>query len=262
MKAQHIHRFVTFVYLCLFLALWGCSENSLTFQVRFPEVSGLKQGDPVYFDNNEIGKVKKVSYTDQGDYLIEVNIAPGFKNAATDDSRFIIEHSPDGKPHMAVIVEQDRPGGVVLKNGSVVQGSTRKGYLEDVLGDLQKTAGEAQKQLNSALQELKKSLGANSGKLNSELQATLDDLLARFNAFADELGKVPNSEEIKQLEEVFNRFADEFQKARKEVQDHLRNEILPRLRLELERLRKQLKKEGREEELEKIDSEVKDLYKV
>jgi hypothetical protein len=163
---------------------------------------------------------------------------------------------------MAVIVEQERPGGVVLKSGSVSQGSTRKGYLEDVLGDLQKTAGEAQKQLNSALQELKKSLGANSGKLNSELQATLDDLLARFNAFADELGKVPDSQEVQQLEESLKRFVLEFQQAQKDVQGYLRNEIIPRFRLELERLRNQLKKEGREKELENLDRQVKELDMV
>jgi hypothetical protein len=262
MRPPYKDRFTTLIYISLFLFFWGCSENPLTFQLRFQEVSGLKKDDLVFFEKNEIGEVQRVFYTNQGDYLVEVAIAAGFKNAATEDSRFYIERSPAGEPDMAVIVEQERPGGVILKNGIVVPGSARKGSLAEILGDWQKKAETVQKELHTTLQELKKSLDTRSGELDIQLEATLEDLSIWFNAFADELGKVPNSEEVKQLEEVFNRFADEFQKARKEVQDHLRNEILPRLRLELERLRKQLKKEGREEELEKIDREVKELYKV
>lgn len=246
----------------LFLFLWGCSENPLTFQVRFPEVSGLRQDDLVYFEKNQIGQVTKVSYTNQGDYLVEMEIAPGFKNAVTEDSRFYIERFLAKELNMAVVVEQERPGGVVLKNSTVVQGSARNGYLAEILSDLQKKAGAAQIELNKTLKELKKSLDTTSEKLDRQLEATLDDLSVQFNSFADELGKVPDSQEVKQLEESFKQFADEFQKTQKDVQEHLRNEVIPQFRMELERLRKQLKKEGREEELEKIDKQVKELYMV
>lgn len=225
-------------------------------------MSGLKQNDLVYFDKNEIGQVKKVFYTKQGDYLVEVEIAPGFKNTATENSRFYIEPSPAKELNMAVIVELERPGGVVLVNGTVVQGSARNGYFVEILSDLQKKVGEAQNELNRTFQELKKSLETTSEKLDRQLEATLDDLSAQFNSFADELGKVPDSQEVKQLEESLKQFVDEFQKAQQEVQGHLRNEIIPQLRMKLERLRKQLKKEGREEELEKIDEQVKKLYTV
>lgn len=262
MKHQHIHRSITLVYLSLLLLLWGCSENPLTFQVRFPAVSGLNQNDLVYFDNNKIGQVKKVFYTKQGDYLVEVEIEPAFKNTVTENSRFYIGRSPADELKMAVIVEQERPGGVVLKNGTVVQGSARAGYLAEILSGLQKKAEAAQDELNNTLQEFKKSLGTTSENLNRQLEATLDDLSVQFKSFADELGKVPDSQEVKQLEESIKQFVDEFQKAQKDVQDHLRNEIIPQFQMELERLRKQLKNEGREEELEKIDKQVKELYKI
>ena len=262
MRHQHIHRFITLVYISLFLFLWGCSENPLTFQVRYPVVSGLKQNDLVYFDKNEIGQVKKIFYTEQGDYLVEVEIAPAFKNTATENSKFYIGRSPTNELNMAVVVEQERPGGVILKNGTVVQGSVRPGYLTEILSDLQKRAEAAQDELNNTLQEFKKSLGTTSEKLNKQLEATLDDLSMQFKSFADELGKVPDSQEVKQLEESIKQFVDEFQQAQKDVQDHLRNEIIPQLRMELERLRKQLKKEGRDEELDKIDTQVEDLYEI
>ena len=57
------------------LLFFGCSDNSLTFLLRFPEASGLKQNDHVYFGQNNIGQVNKVTYTTEGDYLVEVTVA-------------------------------------------------------------------------------------------------------------------------------------------------------------------------------------------
>ena len=262
MRQRHIFRPILLLILFSSLFSWGCSENSLTFQVRFSEVSGLKKNDQVYFGRNEIGQVKKVTYTDQGDYLVEVRIAPEFKNAATESSRFYIEHAPSSEPVMAVIVEQKRPGGVILKNGAIVQGSARTGYLDKIFEDLQKSAGKVEKDLNKALEDLKKSLGATSERLDRNLETAIDELSLRLDAFKDELGKVPDSQEVRQLEESFRQFADEFLKAQKDVQDHIRNEILPRFRVELEHLREQLKKQGREQELEKIDKQAKELEMV
>lgn len=261
---RQLHIFAPIVLLVFFSSFffWGCTENSLTLQVRFSQVSGLKKNDHVYLGRNEIGQVKKVTYTDQGDYLVEVRIAPEFTNAATEDSRFYIEHAPSSEPAMAVIVEQDRPGGVILKNGATVQGSVRAGYLDKIFEDLRKSAGKAESELNRALEDLKRSLGATSEKLDRSLEAAIDDLTLRLDAFREELGKVPDSQEVRQLEESFRQFADEFLKAQKEVQDHIRNEILPRFRLELEHLRELLKKQGREKELEKMDKQVKELEMV
>ena len=262
MKQQHILRAILLLIFCSSLFFWGCSENSLNFQVRFSQVSGLKKDDRVYLGRNEIGQVKKVTYTDQGDYLVEVQIAPEFKNAATESSRFYIGYAPSREPVMAVIVEQERPGGVILKNGTIVQGSARAGYLDKIFEDLQKSVGKVERDLNKALEDLKKSLGATSERLDRNLEMAIDELSLRLDAFKDELGKVPDSQEVRQLEESFRRFADEFLRAQKEVQDHIRTEILPRFRLELEHLREQLKKQGRDKEMEKIDRQAKELEMV
>ncbi len=262
MRQQHIFRPILLLILFSSLFFWGCSENPLTFQVRFPEVSGLKKDDHVYLGGNEIGQVKRVTYTDLGDYLVEVKITPEFKNAATEDSRFYIGHVPSRESAMAVIVEQERPGGVILKNGTTVQGSARAGYLDKIFDDLKKSAGKAESELKKSLEDLKKSLGATSEKLDRRLETAIDDLSLRLDAFKDELGKIPDSQEVQQLEESFRQFAEEFQKAQKDIQDHIRTEILPRFRLQLEHLREQLKKEGREMELEKIDKQVKELEMV
>lgn len=260
MRAQRMHRMIPLLYLSMLFLVWGCSESPLTLQVNFDEVSGLKQNDLVYFAKNEIGQVTKVSYTKQGDYLVEVQIAPPFKNSATQDSKFYIAPSPANALNMAVIVEQERLGGVALNNGTVVQGSTRTEQLTEIFDDLQKKLAAAQNELNTTLQEFTKSLGITSEQINRQLAATIDDLALQFKTFADELSKVPDSQQVKRLEESVKQFADEFQKAGKDVQERLQNEILPRLRMELEELHKDLKKEGREEELEQIDQQVKKLY--
>ncbi len=257
-----MHRLTPLLYLFLLFFGWGCSESPLTLQVSFSEVSGLKQDDLVYFGQNEIGQVKKVSYTKEGDYLVEVQIAPPFKNAATQDSKFYIARSPANDLKMAVIVEQDRSGGVVLQNGTVVKGSARTGHWAGILSDLQKKLATAQNDLNNTLQEFQKSLGVTSQQIDRQLAATLDALSVQFKTFADEMGKVPDSQEVKQLEESIQQFVDQFQQAQKDVQDYLRNEMIPRFRMELEELRERLKKEGRDEELEKIDVQVKELYVI
>ncbi len=262
MRRGDILRFIAIVYLSMFFFISGCSENSLTFQVRFPEVSGLKQNDPVYFGKNLIGEVTQISYTGQGDFLVDVEIFPGFKNAATEDSRFYVEHFVNSEQNMGVIVEQERPGGVVLQNGAVVQGGVRTGSLAEILSDLQKKAGAVQNELNNLLKELKESLDTTSSELDRQLEVTLDKLFFQFNSFADDLGKLPDRKEIQQLEESFQQFADEFQKVQKDVQDRLRNEIIPQFRIELERLRKKFKKEGREKELEPIDKQIEELYMI
>lgn len=255
-----MHRLTPLLYLVLLFFGWGCSESPLTLQVSFPEVSGLKQDDLVFFGESEIGQVKKISYTKQGDFLVEVRIAPPFKNTATQDSKFFIAPSPADELKMAVIVEQEHSGGAVLQNGTVVQGSGRKGHWAEMLGDLQKQLTVAQNELNKTLQEFNRTLGETSQQFDRKLSATLDALALQFKTFTEEIGKVPDSREVKQLEENIKQFTDEFQKAGKDIQDRLRNDIIPRLRMELEKLHQQLKREGREEELEKIDKQVDELY--
>jgi ABC-type transporter Mla subunit MlaD len=243
------------------LLFFGCSDNSLTFLLRFPEVSGLKQNDQVYFGQNDIGEVNKVTYTTAGDYLVEVKIAPDFRNAATVDSKFYIE--PFGTQQvMAVIVEQGRPGGAILNNGATIAGSKRAGYLDTIFKSIKEKADEATIELTRNLEELQKSLEESSTKLDSSLGAATDDLAKQFNSFRNDIENLPDSQEVKQLEESIKKFTEEFQKAQKNVQDHIREKILPQLQQELEILRKQLDEAGRKQEMQEIDNEAKKLESV
>ena len=94
MKPKNLFTIIVAAVLLPSLLLGGCFQRSLTFQVRFPDVAGLKIEDPVYFEKNDIGKVNNITYTTQGDYLVTIVLIPGFKNAATEDSRFFVGNDP------------------------------------------------------------------------------------------------------------------------------------------------------------------------
>jgi ABC-type transporter Mla subunit MlaD len=252
----------TLALLILILLLWGCGNDSLEFKIRFDEIAGLKQNDPVYFENNRIGQVNGVTYTAQGNYLVDVTIVPQFRNAATADSKFFIGFNPDEQGSKAVIVLQEVSGGKILEEASVVRGFTPPNYLEQLLNELHKTVGAAESELRLALVQLQKSMEEASQQLNSGLERALGDISTKFQSFKEELNEVPDSREVQQLEESIKRFVEEFNQAQEDVRNHLREEVVPQLRQELEQLRKLLEKEGREDEIEKIERQMDKMIMV
>lgn len=255
-------RIVGSIIFPLLLLFWGCTESSLTLQVRYVDVLGLQQDDSVYFKQNEIGKVQKVTYTQQGDYLVAITIAPEFKNAATVDSQFFIDADPRNRQRKAITIVQERPGGKALERSVIIQGSVKAGFLDEMLSGIKRNATAAEKEMRAAMQQLDKSLKTTAQKLDSEMAAVLDDLSRQLQTFSQEVEKVPDSQEVKQLEMSIQQFADEFNKAQKNVRDTIQHEVIPQLRRELDQLREQLHQEGREKEIEVIDRNVEQMSRV
>ena len=256
MNHKQIIRVIIFPLLLL---LWGCQESSFDFQVRYADILGLKRDDPVYFEQNKIGKVTKVFYTKQGNYLADISITPDFLNAVTVDSKFFIDNDPRDEQGKAVVIVQEKPGGKALDRNTIVQGSIRSGFLNDIINDFIHNATGAEYDLKEAMKLLEESLNATSHKMGREMTDTLDDISRQLHTFSEEIRKVPDSKEVKQLQESIKKFTDEFNKAQKNVRSHIRDEIIPQLRKELDHLREQLHQEGRDEELEKIDRHVKEM---
>ncbi len=246
----------------VFLLIWGCSESSLDFQVRYAAVLGLKQGDPVYFEQNTIGKVKKVFYTKQADYLVEISVTQEFANAVTVDSKFYIDNDPKSEQGKAIIVSQARRGGEVLQKNAIVQGSVKPGFLDDMMSNLTRNSSETEQQIQEAIQQLKKNFKSASRNMEKGLADSLDDLSRQLNSFSNELKKAPDREEVQKLKKSFEHFADEFNQAQKNVRDHLQNEIIPQLRKELDRIREQLHQEGRDEEIKGVDKKMKEMVSI
>ncbi len=255
-------RMPSIIIFSVFLLLWGCSESSLLFQVRYAEVLGLKQNDPVYFGQSEIGKVTRVFYTDQADYLVEISVAPEFVNAVTVDSKLFIDNDPKKAQGKALIVLQERSGGKVLKNNDIVEGSVKPGILDDMMSNFFRSSSIANQQIQEAIQQLKENLKSTSEDMEKDLTDTLDDLSEQLNTFSNEMNKIPDRNEVQQLEKSFEQFSDELNKVQKNVRDHIQNEILPQLRKELDQIREQLHEEGRDKEIEGIDKKIDEMSRA
>jgi hypothetical protein len=70
------------VFVLLFGALFlsGCGSDTLDFKIHYREIFGLRKDDRVLFQERHIGNVKDVTYTSQGDYLVDVSISKEFSN--------------------------------------------------------------------------------------------------------------------------------------------------------------------------------------
>ncbi len=56
----------------IFLA--GCSNNSTTLQVEFPDVSGLQTGSPLLLNGLKVGEIKKFSVMPSSHILTEIEL--------------------------------------------------------------------------------------------------------------------------------------------------------------------------------------------
>ena len=54
------------ILLILPFVFLACKENSLNLKICFNQVQGLKHGNRVIFEQNHIGSVKRLFYSDEG----------------------------------------------------------------------------------------------------------------------------------------------------------------------------------------------------
>ncbi|MDH3346722.1 MAG: MlaD family protein [Desulfobulbaceae bacterium] len=253
------------LYLMLFgwvLFAWGCVETDLIFKVRYDQVAGLQENDPIYFQGNEIGHIRKVTYTKKGDYLVEVSVKPGFKNAATVDSKFFINEDPSSAENKYLTVEQGKPGGMVLERDAIVKGSVVPGLLQKMMSGLMSNADRAEGKLQQKLQQLKQSLQAKSRSMDADLELALDALSAQLHSFNSELQKVPDSAEVKELEKMLKGVGKDLKAAQRDVRNSVRDELIPELRRELEQIRERLRKYNRQEEMDPVEERAEELTRI
>ena len=256
---MNCNRVIQLILISFFIVISGCFDSSLTVQLRYDQVVGLKKGDNVYFNKNKVGLVDNIIYTADGDYLVEISIEKEFNNAATKDSSFYIEDDPTELNSKAVAIYQERAGGEVLQKDVVVEGSVRVGVIEELIRQFEANADLAEGEITSFVQQLKESLEAASRKLDYELETALIDLFIQLDKYEEKIKKVPDSEEVKQLEQSLQQLAEEFLNAQQDVRDYMQNVILPKLQKEFDQLKERLEKEGREEEIEGIEQQMKEM---
>jgi len=114
----------------LVAGLLACG-NSLDLTVRFPEVSGLREGAPVVWNEGVIGQVREVQYTKEGRFEVRVRVEGAFRAAVTDRTRFVVGEGKKGERALE-LVELEK-GGTPLPDGAVVEGSSGYGVLGETM---------------------------------------------------------------------------------------------------------------------------------
>ena len=223
-------RRIIFVLSLLTLVCLGCEEDILNLKIQYNHIRGLKKNDRVISQQNHIGTVKDVTYSEKGVYIVDIAIIKTFAQAATEHSRFFIVEDPQNKEKMAVEMIHTIEGGKPLKNNSTIEGSTRTSAF-----------------FHYFLDEITQGFG----KLKTEIDQLLTDL-----------GGVPDSEEFKKLEDELQRLKKEMAKSGGELKRKIREELLPRLKQEMEALRERLRELGREDELKPLEREMEEMTRL
>ena len=77
--------------------------------------------------------------------------------------------------------------------------------------------------------------------------------------YTEDLSKLPESDEVKQLQKDLEELGREMEKAGKATRDKIQDEVIPMIKEELERLKKRLKNFGREKEVEPLEKQLEKL---
>ena len=218
------------IALILTSAFWGCEESALHIKIRYDQIQGLKEGDRVFFEQNHIGGVTGVLYSEYGYYLVDLAIERRFANAATEHSKFFVIVDPQNKGKKAIEMIQSRRGGSPLQDGASVQGSTKSSAV--------------------------------LGQMRENFEKKLGNFKEQFERFFEDLRSVPETEELKKLEKELERLAEAMKRSSKSVREKIQKEILPRLKKEIEKLREQLQKFGRKEELEPLETQMEKIMEI
>lgn len=208
----------------------GCEAENLNLTIKFDHIDGLKASDGVIFEENQIGRVDNVTYTKEGDYLVDVMIYKTYMNAATEHARFFIVSDPQNSEQRVVEMIQILKGGKPLQNNSVLEGSSQSSAIIERLG----------KDLTKGMESFRK----------------------EFNEFSEELKKIPDSQAYKKLEDELDNLYDQMKQSGKDVKETIQKEILPRLEEELENLKKRFHEKGQGDELKPLEIKMEEIKNI
>ena len=218
------------VLLLFLLTSWGWGDKGLEIQVRFEKIKGLAAEHGVFFEDRNIGRVKKVAFGPDGKYRVDLFIRKDFANAADTETFFVIKSNPENKKEPAVWLFRGPTLGTPLEDGAVVQGS---GLFSWFFSQMEDRLGKALAGLSVKAQDLFQDL---------------DNLL--------------NKKQIEKLQKILDKMAQELARSGQEAKDRFKNEVLPGLREKMADLQKRLKALKREKEAEPLQRRLDELQAI
>jgi hypothetical protein len=216
----------TFIVCGVLLACVG----SIQFTVFYDRNEGLKQEDPVLWNQQEIGKVHSVKQNPQGRLAVGLKIGRDFREKVTEESRFLIQADPQNYWQKHIEMVNLAEGGNPLSNGAEIEGST---YL--------------------SLQLERGSRG---------LAARLPLLLQELERWQKELNQLPEEEWYRELERQLDYWLSEIGQVGVETRRYFKEEVLPRLEEAVRELEKRLKELGKKNEVEILNIKLEELKQL
>ncbi len=204
--------------------------SSLQFTVFYDRDEGLKQEDPVLWNQQEIGKVHSVKQNPQGRLAVGLEIGRDFREKVTEKSRFLIQADPQNYWQKHIEMVNLAEGGNPLPNGAEIEGST---YL---------------------------SLQLERGSRGLAAWSTL--LMQELERWQKELNELPEEEWYKDLERQLDYWLSEIGQAGVETRRYFKEEVLPRLEETVRELEKRLKELGKKNEAEILNIKLEELKQL
>lgn len=200
----------TIFIITLFLGIScvACVDGALNIAILLDSIDGLKKGDPIIWQGNEIGAVKNIGYLDTGKFKVEADIKDNFKKAVLENSEFYVSSHPSVADQKVIEMIIIGTGGKPVKNGTVFQGSTR--------------------------------ISALIKKERVDLDGWMNDLSARLEKILDDIEKLRKDEEYQKLKRELDQLAKDLDESGKKMSDRLQNEVLPKIKEEMQKLKERL----------------------
>ena len=216
--------------LILVYVLAAACVGSLQLTVLYDRTVGLKQNDPVLWNEQKIGKVQSVKQNGQDLASVQLQISKAFSDKVTDESRFVIQADPQRRGDSFVRMVNLSEKGNPLPTGTAVEGSTH---------------------LSLQLERTAKGLEAWREQLERELER-----------WEKELSQLPERESYKELEREMDYWLNKLGQAGVDTREYFREEMLPRLEEALRELKKRLRLLGKEKEVETLEVKLDKLKSI
>ena len=213
----------------ILLGLTSCASPHKVM-VMYDRPGSLKPGDRVIWENQTIGSVGDFQANPSGKTVVPLQVKPDFREALTDQSRFLIQADPDRPGSQMVKMVLLTSGGKPLPDGAVVEGSTSFSLMIE-----------------------RGSRGIQG--IPQFLQDALDRL-------SKEVGRLSDREWQKELESQLDSWDRELKKAGEDTRRYFQKQVLPKLEQAVQDLVRRLKDLGKEKDGEILEEKLDQLKRT
>jgi hypothetical protein len=215
--------------ILLLLGVTSCASPHKVM-VMYDHPGSLKPGDRVIWENQTIGSVGDFQANPSGKTVVPLQVKPDFREALTDQSRFLIQADPARPGSQSVKMFLLSAGGKPLPDGAVVEGSTAFSLMIE-----------------------KGSRGLQG------IPQILQDALDRLSR---ELSRLSEREWQKELESQLDSWTRELKKAGEDTRRYFQKEVLPKLEQAVQDLLQRLKDLGKEKDGKILEEKLERLKRT